>query len=74
METANNSLSLVNNGGKLPVLIVEGADPDAVDERFQRVIPAKIEFDKDEVRKALEANEKLEFATLGTRGKHLSIK
>lgn len=74
METAHNSLSLVGNGGVLPVLVAEGTNPEDIDERFHRVIPARIEIAKDEVRNALEAGETLDFATLGVRGKRLSIK
>lgn len=74
LETANHSLSIVKNGGKVPVVIVEGTDPDNLDERFQRTIPAKIEIDKEQVRKALEAKESIAFATLGQRGQRLSIK
>lgn len=74
METPHHSLSLVNNGGKLPVLISESVNPDDLDERFQRTIPAQIEIDKEMVRKALEAGDELDFASLGQRGTRLSIK
>lgn len=76
METALHKLSIVKSGGKLAVVISADANPCDidVDERFQRVIPATVEFDKDEVRKALEAGEKLPFACLGKRGERLSIK
>lgn len=74
METPRHSLSLVNNGGKLPVVIAESVNPDDLEEQFQRTIPARIEIDKEAVREELESGGKLDFATLGQRGTQLKIK
>lgn len=74
IETARFRLGLQNNGGKLPLLITEDAKPEEAEERFHKVIPTRVEFDKDAVRQALEAGEELPFAKLGERGKRIVIK
>lgn len=73
-ETARYRVSVVANGGKVPLVIQPDVDPTDLDEQFHRVIPAKIELDKEAVRSALEAGEDLVFAKLGERGSHLRIK
>ena len=60
------TISLVKNGGKLP-LIIDGEVPDSC----KRLI---LEDDKDLIRKRLETGEELDFAHLGERGQHISIK
>ena len=70
IETATAKISLVNNGGVVPVIIDEIA-PEELPEKFQRVI---VEADKKAIREALEQMEELPFARLGERGKSLRIK
>lgn len=60
------TIKLQNNGGKLPLQIV-GDVPD----NFKRII---YEDDTELIRKHLEAGEKLKFAYLEERGKHVVIK
>lgn len=74
LETARFKISVQKNGGKLPVVIVDGTQAEQLDERFHRVIPARIEINKDAVREALESGENLNFAQLGERGTRLVIK
>jgi len=73
-ETDRYRVSLVNNGGKVPLVVQPDVDPSQLDEQYQRVIPAKIELDRDAVRKELESGGDLVFAKLGERGQRISIK
>lgn len=73
-ETLRYRVSLVNNGGKVPLIVQPDVDPTQLDEQYQRTIPAKIELDREAVRKELESGGDLVFATLGERGQHLKIK
>lgn len=69
MDTRRYRVSVVANGGKIPVEIT-GA-PEDFPEEFRRV---KVELDKEALREALEAGEVLEGARLGERGYRLSSK
>ena len=61
-----HTFSIAKNGGKLP-LIIDGE----VTDKYQKII---MEPDKDLIRKALDEGKKLDFAKLGERGEHLTIK
>lgn len=71
VETNTAKISLVNNGGKLPVVITCDVEPEQLEERFQKV---SVDIDKAAIFEALEHGELLEFAKLGERGKSLRIK
>ena len=66
IEAGQYVIKLVNNGGKLPLQII-GDVPD----NFKRII---YEDDTELIRKHLEDGEKLDFAYLEDRGKHVVIK
>lgn len=70
-ETARFKFSLAANGGKAPVIIDGNYKPDEVPFSFQKQV---VDFDKEEIRKALEAGDELSFARLGERGRSLRIK
>lgn len=61
--------SIRKNGGKLP-LIVSGDPKDAPVE----LTKISLDFDKDAIREALDAGQKLDFAFYGERGESLTIK
>ena len=65
---AGRVLSVVGNGGLLPVAIDEDIVPASLPERFQ-----EISVDKGAIREALQNGEKLPFARLLPRGTHLRI-
>jgi len=71
VECERATISLVNNGGKAPLLIDERAP---VPPEFQRCIPERWEPNKDAIRAALESGNSLTFARLGERGKQLRIR
>lgn len=58
------------NGGKVPLVMADGIDPDAVPREYQKV---RIEFDTDAIRRVLEDGDELSFASLGSRGTHLRV-
>lgn len=70
VQTDLHTFSIVKNGGKLPLVIHEGAD---IPDKWCKVI---VEPDKDKIRTALETGntEVLEFAHFGERGEHLTIR
>jgi hypothetical protein len=70
IETPRGNASVCGNGGKTPLLIVDIA-AESVPPRFQKIT---LTIDHDIVRNALEAGEKLEWASLEERGTHLRIK
>jgi len=74
LETPRFRLGLQNAGGVLPLRIDDTVKAEDVDERFHKVVPARVEFDKDTVRQALESGEYLTFARFGERGKRMVIK
>lgn len=67
IEAGEYKIKVVNNGGQLPMEVI----PEAVPDNFMKI---KYEPDKALIRKALESGEQLSFASLGERGKHLSIR
>lgn len=52
-KTDRYNISLQANGGKLPVILE--VEPEQLPEAFHRVIPARIEADRDAIRAALES-------------------
>jgi len=72
IETATGrTIAIQKNGGKAPMVVDPVVDPQAVDARYQRIT---IDLDNEAVRAALEAGEKLAFASLGERGTSLRIR
>lgn len=70
-ECLHGTIALCGNGGKVPLVISEDLNPRNLSERFRKV---EYSVDKDAVRAALEAGEKLEFAWLGERGQSIRIR
>lgn len=70
LRTKRFNIAVCNNGGKAP-LRFDSTQPEQMPERFKRVI---VEPDKEAIRTALEAGEKLSFAYLAERESHLRIK
>lgn len=68
IKTDLHTFKIVKNGGKLPLIIEDGAD---IPDKYCKVT---IEPDKDKIRTALETGNVLDFAHFGERGEHLSIK
>ena len=66
IEAGEWTIKVQKNGGLQP-MIIDGEVP----ENFKRIT---IDDDKEKIRKALESGEKLDFAHLEERGKHISIK
>jgi hypothetical protein len=74
-------LAVQTNGGVLPLeltlpmgdLLAETIEEYAIDERFYRM-SVTYTLDKEAIRAALEAGEKLPWAKLGERGSHLRVK
>lgn len=66
IEAGEWTIKVQKNGGLQP-MIIDGEVP----ENFKRIT---IDDDKEKIRKALENGEKLDFAYLEERGKHISIK
>jgi hypothetical protein len=71
VETARFSLTLANNGGKIPVIVDDEIAPEYLPEGYRRV---KYEPDNDAIRAALERGESLPFAHLGDRGSSIRIR
>lgn len=73
VETPLHKLSVVKNGGKVPVLYPgEWADsPSEAPEAFHR---RRIELDVEAIRAGLEAGDEIPGCSLGERGTHLRIK
>jgi len=69
VETARFRLSVVQNGGAVPVTIT--CAPEELPEQFRKIT---ISPDNKALRQALEAGEALPFAALVERGFHLRIK
>ena len=67
LKTALHTIKLAGNGGKQPIDI----NKDAVPDNYKRV---ELVIDTEKIRAALEAGEKLDFAELLPRGRHVSIK
>lgn len=73
IDTARFKISLVNNGGALPVILDEQivAHPEEIPEGYRRVV---FQADLNAIREALNNGEELDFARLGERGRHIRIK
>jgi hypothetical protein len=71
VETVRYRLSLVNNGGQVPIVL----DKDfAVSEMPEAFVQVSRSPNMDAIRQALQAGETLEFARLGERDKSIRIK
>lgn len=70
LETDRYRVSVVNNGGKLPLMI---DDELALPEACWREVPARKEIDRDAIREALDAGHNVPGAHYGERGRRLSI-
>lgn len=72
VETATGRIiSVQKNGGRVPVLLVDGLRVDDLPDQFVRVVR---EIDSEKVRAELEAGGVLTFARLGERGTQLRIR
>lgn len=74
VETARYKVSVVSNGGKCSLVMTEGLQPDALPPRLLRLAPAVLEFNKEAIRAALEAGQKVEGFSIAPRGTRLAIK
>lgn len=63
--------AIQKNGGKAPLIINDDVFPFNIPEQYQQV---DFDFDRAEIRAALERGEELEFAHLGERGESLRLK
>jgi len=68
LETDRYAVSVVGNGGKQPLVMTGDVPPDWQKTR------TTVEPDRERIRASLEAGEALPFATLGDRGRRLSIR
>jgi hypothetical protein len=70
IETSKFRLSVVNNGGKIPLII---DDESKMPEQF-KIVEFKESTDRDAIREALENGEVIEGARLGVRGNRIDIR
>jgi hypothetical protein len=71
-ETASGiTLAIQKNGGKQALILAESLDPAKMPDNL---VIVRREPDKEAIYAALEAGEKLDFATLAERGTHLRIR
>lgn len=70
LETDRHKLSIAKNGGKAP-LIFDDTQPEQVDPKYRKV---RYEYNRETIRKDLEAGKELSFAAVGEHGKHLRIR
>ena len=71
VETDRYRVSVVANGGKLPLVLGDELEiPDA----YWREVPARKEIDRDAIRQALDAGRPVAGARYGDRGRRLSIR
>jgi hypothetical protein len=68
IQAGAKKFKLVNNGGKLPLVLEENKE---IPQSYMKVI---LEPDKEKIRCDLENGKELEFAHIGQRGKHISIR
>lgn len=66
-------MTVANNGGRAP-LVVDAVAPDEVDPDYTKTVPARLELDRDYIRKVLDDGTPLPFARLGERGRHLKVR
>ena len=71
LRTKKFNLSIAKNGGKVPIAIDSKINPKDLPKQYQRIT---VEVDHTAVRKALESDTQLDWATWGERGQHLRIK
>ena len=71
VETDRYRVSVVSNGGKLPLVLGDERD---IPEAFWREVPARKEIDRDAIRQALDAGRPVAGAHYGDRGRRLSIR
>jgi hypothetical protein len=71
VETDRYRVSVVANGGKLPLVV---DDESLIPDALLRVIPEQHVPDKDRIREALERGETVAGARLGERGRRLNIR
>ena len=71
-ETTRYKLALQANGGK-QIVIIE-VEPEQLPEEFHRVVPARIEADRDALRTALEDGLEVAGVRLGERGSTIRIR
>ena len=71
VETDRYRVSVVANGGKLPLVLGDERD---IPEPFWREVPARKEIDRDAIRQALDAGRAVAGAHYGDRGRRLSIR
>lgn len=74
LDTALGGLTVAANGGKAPVVLNDGVDPLAVEQRWPNLVVVERSINKQAVREVLERGEPLPFAALGERGTHLRIR
>ncbi len=72
IETVSGrTVAIQNNGGLIPMEIDPDVNPQAIPEKFRRIV---VELNTTAVRAALSAGETLPFARLGQRGTQLRIR
>ncbi|HMV87211.1 MAG TPA: siphovirus Gp157 family protein [Blastocatellia bacterium] len=59
MDVGTHTVKIVNQGGKLPLLLAPGITPQQVGPNFTQEIPASVAFDKAKIEAALKAGQKL---------------
>lgn len=59
MDVGTHTVKIVNQGGKLPLLLAPGITPQQVGPDFIQEIPASVAFDKPKIEAALKAGQKL---------------
>lgn len=68
MEIGTFKVKIVNQGGKLPLVLSSAINAELVAERFQTIIPERIDFNKEEIEAALKSGEKLAITLPGVAG------
>ena len=71
LRTKKFNLSIAKNGGKVPIAIDSKINPKDLPKQYQKIT---VEVDHTAVRKALESDTQLDWATWGERGQHPPIK
>ena len=71
LRTKKFNLSIAKNGGKVPIVIDSKINPKDLPRKYQKIT---VEVDHTAVRKALESDTQLDWATWGERGQHSPIK
>lgn len=73
IEAGTYRLKLVNQGGALPVVIADGVQPEDLPESCRRVIPARTEFDRAAIARAIAAGAPLTVARSDDSGQEVSV-